>query len=262
MNTQALSDTSTEAFMKGNPFSDAFVKQEYDFYGVSENYKKDGLRVIQQNVIGRCDDYLNKNFRVGMKSLALIKEGDVWMSLTPMEIESNYLHIFEAEGQVFTGGLGLGYFPLRAAAKESVESVVVYETDKRVIDFFKSAHSARKELEKIEIRESCWREALRSGDIEYHDYIYSDIYPYLCDDDILDDIREFHSSFQFFRFWGMEKVIVSAAMSYGHQSHLLSTWGNLRPYLKKWLDNEEKTSLYYPAPDEDYCLEITKLLEI
>lgn len=139
-----------------NPFSKEYLATELSHYGLKETYEKDGLSV-----------------EFNEESIPVLKfDNTIWMTLKPKIILSQHLRICEAQGAVLTGGLGLGYYPLRIAAKENVERVDVYELDGRVIDFFKERFSDRPEMKKINLIEGDMRE-LASG---HYDYVFVDIY--------------------------------------------------------------------------------------
>lgn len=248
-----------QAFFEGNPFTDEFVSQEQAFYGEAD-YSYKGVRCTETNYCGPCPDYLNSNFRLKSSTRVLTIDNKTWMSLTPMEIESNYLPIYESCGDVYAGGLGMGYFALRSASKEEVTKVIVYERDERVIDFFKTTQEHREEFEKIEIRNSDWREALRSGEIPRDAFIYSDIYLTLCGEDALSDAVEFAPKYDMFRFWGMELVILSAVIHHGIKSPLFGIWFNLQDFFKKFAE-QEKSNLFSPLGDKGYCASIMSALD-
>lgn len=67
----------------------------------------------------------------------ILENGREWMLITPNEIETMKAPIAASHGKVLTYGLGLGYFPFMASAKDTVESVTVVERDERVIELFK-----------------------------------------------------------------------------------------------------------------------------
>jgi hypothetical protein len=57
-----------------------------------------------------------------------------WMSVTPMELESQAHHLHAAQGLVLIGGLGMGVLAWNVAQKESVREVIVVERDPSIID--------------------------------------------------------------------------------------------------------------------------------
>jgi len=197
-----------------NPFTDRFLDEEVAFYGLPGPYSANGIEVQMIKPRGRLDDYLNKNFRIsGGEVPVLAVDGNLWMSLTYMEIQSMYVPISLCRGVVGTAGLGLGYFALRAASLERVERVDVFEVEPRVADFFVASFGNRPEMEKIKIvvgdarKEMLWKPHRRSFDL-----IFMDVYPTLLGDEVVEDARLFrkNGSFEEYRFWGQERVILDA----------------------------------------------------
>jgi hypothetical protein len=68
-------------------------------------------------------------------SYRLLKGNTLWMSTTPMELESQQHAIEEFTGRVVIAGGGLGITAFNAVLKESVESVTIIEIDPDVINF-------------------------------------------------------------------------------------------------------------------------------
>lgn len=64
---------------------------------------------------------------------ALHRGGDVWMSLTPLEVESQALGIAAARGHVVIMGLGMGWAAAECALDPQVTAVTVIERDPDVI---------------------------------------------------------------------------------------------------------------------------------
>lgn len=76
-------------------------------------------------------------FPDGFSFPAILENGNEWMTLTPVDIDTCDEAIAAAEGKVLTYGLGLGYFAYMASEKESVDSVTVVEISDEVIQLFK-----------------------------------------------------------------------------------------------------------------------------
>lgn len=68
---------------------------------------------------------------------AVLEDGNEWMTLTPVDLDTCEEAIASAHGRVITFGLGLGYFAYMASEKEEVDSVTVIERSDKVIDLFK-----------------------------------------------------------------------------------------------------------------------------
>ncbi len=66
------------------------------------------------------------------------ENGNEWMTLTPVDIDTCQEAIAAAHGRVITFGLGLGYYAFMAAEKAEVESVTVVEKSHEVIEAFRA----------------------------------------------------------------------------------------------------------------------------
>ena len=69
---------------------------------------------------------------------AVLEDGNEWMTLTPVDLDTCEDAIAAAHGKVVTFGLGLGYYAYMAARKPEVESVTVVEKSEDVIKLFKT----------------------------------------------------------------------------------------------------------------------------
>ncbi|MBQ8720466.1 MAG: hypothetical protein IJY65_05475 [Clostridia bacterium] len=67
---------------------------------------------------------------------AVLEDGNEWMTLTPVDLDTSEEAIAKARGKVVTFGLGLGYYAYMASAKPEVESVTVVEKSPDVIKLF------------------------------------------------------------------------------------------------------------------------------
>ena len=67
---------------------------------------------------------------------AVLENGNEWMTLTPVDLDTCDDAIDAAHGKVITFGLGLGYFAYMAAEKPCVSSVTVIEKSPDVIRLF------------------------------------------------------------------------------------------------------------------------------
>lgn len=174
------------------PFTDTYTQEEINFYGL-ENYagSYDNVIIRTRDLIGRCDELFNVSFHTGDITFpSLWASGQLWMSLTPLEIQSHWIPITKSKGKCATGGLGMGYYTLRAMAKDEVESVDVYERDGRIVKMFCDNFSERKGFGKLNFIMGDVRETMM--DKEY-DFVFMDIYPTQLTDEVLSDIPLFTS---------------------------------------------------------------------
>lgn len=76
-------------------------------------------------------------FNEPFKYLTLTQDNEIWMSITPHEIETMEQSIKEASGKVVVFGLGLGYYPYMISLKENVEKITIVEINNDAIKLFK-----------------------------------------------------------------------------------------------------------------------------
>ncbi len=68
---------------------------------------------------------------------AVLEDGNEWMTLTPVDLDTSTAAINAAHGKVITFGLGLGYYAYMVSEKQSVKSITVIEKSPDVIKLFK-----------------------------------------------------------------------------------------------------------------------------
>jgi hypothetical protein len=230
------------------------MESELEFYGLTE-YKNGSVEVRPTQINGRCDDYLSKNLRFDSPLLpVLFINGKLWMSMTYMEMQSMFVPVQRAQGKVATGGLGLGYYALRAASDDRVESVDVYEENEDVINFFKKAFSDREEMKKINFFHGNVRKTMNKM---VYDFVFMDIYPTVLPDEVIDDIRLFtkNNTIGEYRFWGQEKAILQHINS-GDFASIDSTE---KVFFQYFLESEG-ANLYSNFHNEDFCREVCEEL--
>jgi hypothetical protein len=143
--------------------------------------------------------------------------GRVWMSLTPMEVQSSYMPIRLASGRVGTAGLGLGYFVQRVLTKPEVEQVVVYELKTEVLDFYTQTFGQHP---KLELRHANARLIER----EQFDFFYADIYRQLLTPQAIADMATLCSVNQIERYhwWSIEQTVFEVL--HAGLAHRLPEW--------------------------------------
>ncbi len=67
---------------------------------------------------------------------AVMEDGNEWMTLTPVDLDTCQTAINAAKGRVVTFGLGLGYYAFMVSEKEKVEQITVVERSSDVISLF------------------------------------------------------------------------------------------------------------------------------
>ena len=107
---------------------------------------------------------------------AVLEDGNEWMTLTPVDLDTSEDAINSAHGKVITFGLGLGYFAYMASEKAEVESVTVIEKSERVIELFKNYVLLQfKHPEKIRIINcDAFEYAEKKMPMEHYDFAFVD----------------------------------------------------------------------------------------
>lgn len=161
---------------------------------------------------GRLDGYFKDRF-LRSKDLPIIPtlyiDNRLFMSVTPMEVESHQLHLKNASGNVLVGGLGMGYYLTQLKNKEDITSITVVEKDLNVINLYKKLMEHNPiafASDKIKFVHSDIFDY--TGELIY-DYAYFDIWPSLDENEALEDTNKLISTelIQATKvgFWGMER---------------------------------------------------------
>lgn len=74
----------------------------------------------------------------GHDNYAILKGKQVWMSITPMEVESQLLHARLAKGRVVVMGLGMGVVLANLCANPDVTYITVIEKDASILEMFRA----------------------------------------------------------------------------------------------------------------------------
>ncbi len=146
------------------------------------------------------------------------REGDrfeVWMSLTPHEIESQELGFRHAHGNMVIMGLGMGWIAANAALNPDVSTVTVVERDPEVINLIYESGAFESLPENIQPKISIvnadaleWRPA--PG--QTIDFLYADIWLHLAEPGTLGQVKRMQDNVQAdeIYFWGQKIAIHSA----------------------------------------------------
>jgi hypothetical protein len=149
---------------------------------------------------------------------ALIRGGDVWMSITPMELESQSIGIHQAKGHVAIFGLGMGWAAAATALNASVTAVTVVEADAEVIalhrelDIFSQIPTeCREKLQIVHGDAFAWKPS------QPVDLLMPDIWLPLVSDGRVEEVRRMQDNVQAngIYFWGQEMEIARHAVAAG-----------------------------------------------
>lgn len=149
---------------------------------------------------------------------ALVRRGECWMSLTPLEFESQETGIRLARGHVLIFGLGLGWAAAATAASAEVDSVTVVERDPEVL-------ALHRELDIFAQLPDAARAKLRivEGDAYAYapdrpvDLMMPDIWLPLVNDGRVEEVGRMQSNVRAaaIYFWGQELEIARRAAAAG-----------------------------------------------
>jgi hypothetical protein len=139
----------------------------------------------------------------------LMRDDRVWMSLSPVEIESLAPHIVHMRGHVVIAGLGMGLALYNALLRPAVRQITVLELDSEVIALFAAimrpdmAGSGRFSIEQVDARD--WRTT------ESVDFLYADIWDKIGALEAAADTRIMCRNMRpkSAGYWGMEADFVS-----------------------------------------------------
>lgn len=149
---------------------------------------------------------------------ALIRNGNVWMSITPMELESQEIGIEAAEGHVVIFGLGMGWAAAATALRDAVSAVTVVEFDPEVIalhqelDIFGQLPPDARAKLRIEQGDAyAWTPR------EPVDLLMPDIWLPLVSDGRVEEVRQMQRNVRAASvyFWGQEMEIARHAIAAG-----------------------------------------------
>jgi len=150
---------------------------------------------------------------------ALLRGDDVWMSLTPMEMESQEIGIALAHGHVAVMGMGMGWAAMAPTLRDEVTKVTVVERDGDVLAihrelnlFAQLPEAARAKLEIVQADALEWRPDTPV------DLLMPDIWLPLMSDGRVEEVRRMQANVQAgaIYFWGQELEIARHARTAGH----------------------------------------------
>lgn len=180
--------------------------------------------------------------------LAVLEDGNEWMTLTPVDLDTCEEAISAAHGKVITFGLGLGYYTYMAAEKEDVESVTVVEISDEAISLFKKNMLPRfSHPEKVKIVKS-----------DAFDYAEHDMPKEHYDVAFVDTWRDASDGApMYLKMKKCEKLNTGTHFIYWIESFLISRLRSLR-FEEIWQAYEEGRTDEIPDSFEGICRELTK----
>ncbi|MBQ6820410.1 MAG: hypothetical protein IJO26_03845 [Clostridium sp.] len=188
--------------------------------------------------------------------LELHGPNNIWMRISPLEIQSSYMFIKYAKGKVGVVGLGLGFVAQELAKKPSVKEVIVYEVEKDVIDLYYSNFDENKKIKIIN------KDAFKA-DSNYFDYFFVDIYEYKLEKRVVEDyvaLNRLHNIKEYL-FWGMEHFLLSCKYNEIVWVYIPELWMEIS---KKVFEELQEANLldYYKQLDEKLVSDILSKFKV
>lgn len=149
---------------------------------------------------------------------ALLRHDKVWMSMTPLELESQEIGVCLAHGDVVIFGMGMGWAAAVSALREQVRSVTVVELDgdvlamHRQLDVFSQLPAQARAKIRVEQGDAyAWMPR------QPVDLLMPDIWLPLVSDGRVDEVRRMQANVQAraIYFWGQEMEIARHAVAAG-----------------------------------------------
>lgn len=141
----------------------------------------------------------------------------LWMSLTPMELESQSHHALNANGHTVIMGLGIGVLLYNILLNKEVDKVTVIESDPDIIELFYQIIDATNwtNWDKFSIIVA---DALSWIPSEPVDYLTVDIWPELGDDNLREDGQKIQRNVKAKQvaLWGQELDFITYCVEQGY----------------------------------------------
>ena len=189
---------------------DNICKGDYKFklekFNPYEGFLCESIKTIDINKEITSLGYFEKEYEY----ITLSYKDNIWMLISPHEINTMKKSIQEASGNVITFGLGLGYYAYMISNKEEVKSVTIIEKDENIIELFnRYIYPQFKNKEKIKIINE---DALKYINIKPfpYDYAFVDLWRDV-DDGLQLYVKMLKKSFALktkFSFWIEESMLI------------------------------------------------------
>jgi hypothetical protein len=227
-----------------NPFSWEYFYQELEFlqnikFGISGNVSVHKTTYSVREVHGYMNHYVGEPLRFDNVPHLYI-DNELWMNITPMEVQSHFMPIYLANGIVGVAGLGLGYAVQRMLEKDEVEQLDVYEINEDVIQLYLNSfgHHPKLRIMRQDVRQMY--------NMEY-DFFYADIYKEQQDTQAIADYRLLMDNNMIgeYFFWTMEANVFE--LLNGGYDDVIPTWLKVvtYPIIDQLQKSTHITSIYY-----------------
>lgn len=151
--------------------------------------------------------------------VGLVRDGETWMSTTPMELESQEIGIRLARGHVLIGGMGMGWCAVNCALSPLVSRVTVVELDPDILELHRELDLAAQLPVEAQAKLNLVQgDAYRYVPDQPVDLLMPDIWLPLMNDGRVEEVRGMQANVgaREIYFWGQELEIARHAVAWGH----------------------------------------------
>ena len=240
-------------------FTTEYVQECIDWYELKRYTSESGrIRVRSQRHRGHDKQYFHLDIAFGELEFPVFRiDGFTWMSLSPMEIQSNFMPIYLAHEDCAVVGLGMGYATLRMMESPEVESIDIYEIESEVITFFKECFGDREGFDKLTFIEGDARILMKG---KSYSYVYVDIYREMNYTDAYDDLLLFtkQNDIEQYRFWGFERIFLAWYVELERAGY---TFCPEARFVSAWFRDEDRSHMYRIMEDNDWVIRIMEAMD-
>lgn len=231
------------------PYSKSFCEEKIREYKRYIKPDKNGEFSIEYSKKNSFDGYLyDKLEELNEETIELKYRDDIWMKISPREIQGCFQSIEKSYGKVGVLGLGLGYFTQEIAKKENVNEIIVYEISREVIELYEKNFDKNSKIKIIN------EDGFKAKSEEF-DFFFADIYQYKLSLDVVDhykNLMKLHN-IEEYSFWGIEHFLLSCPLHKIAWVYIPELWMNMSKelfsifsqtkYIESFLPIEEKEAL-------------------
>jgi len=148
----------------------------------------------------------------------LLRDEEIWMSLTPMELESQAPHLYAARGHTVIMGFGMGVLTYNVLQNENVDRVTVIELENEVVDLIDDSADMLSwpNIGKLDF---VYEDALDWKPGSTVDVVLADIWPNLGETSLRPDMQQIYRNVKptTIAGWGMELDYIDWMSDQGHE---------------------------------------------
>lgn len=190
------------------PYSINFCEEKIKDYKKYISPTQLGEFTIKYSNENMFDGYLyNEKERLSESPIELYQGEELWMRISPHEIQGCFESIKRARGKVGVIGLGLGYFTEEVLKKDDVTEVVVYEISQEIIDLYKNNFGENSKLRIVQ------GDGFKAEGEEF-DFFFVDIYQYNISLDVVEHYELLNNlhKIEEYSFWAVEYFLLSCPL--------------------------------------------------